>query len=251
MDAPVRLLSKYAAGHRLRWPSADIVLVQSHPSFIWTSEEKRDDTLKPLANYLIANVYRDTSSGILLHVLSNGGAFQLVVLSRVLASMVSKSKDIDRGRQIRLATIIDSAPGDGEYSSLLTTLTTGVQSPAVKTFMTLPCSIFYLAVRLRRTVLGQENLFNFLRSSLLTQDLLPLADSHAPRLYIYSTTDAMVPAVSVEEHIAAVKKSAAFDVAVEKFIGSPHVLHERQDPERYWKAVRSVWDTSLPLRARL
>ncbi|KAJ7693431.1 hypothetical protein B0H17DRAFT_1199937 [Mycena rosella] len=255
MDAPTRLMTKYAMNHRYRWPSSDIAIVQSHPAFIWTSEEGRDEKLRPLANYLVSKVYRQperAASGILLHVISNGGAFQLITLSRVLHSIVSSSSDIPR-RNIRLATIIDSAPGTGEYSSLLTTLTTGVKSPAVKALTNVPVTLFYLVVRLRRAALGEENLFTDLHSRLQSPDLLPRSDSLAPRLYIYSIADAMVPFASVEKHISVLqsRSSAPFDIAVEKFTTSQHVLHERHDPARYWSAVRAVWERSAPVRTKL
>jgi len=256
MDAPIRLLSKYAMNHRLRWPSSDIVMVQSHPAFIWASEEKREDTMRPLANYLTSTIYRqsrDVTGGILLHVLSNGGGFQLMTLSKVLRSIISsESSEINRGNTIRLATIVDSAPGTGEYSSMLATLTTGVNSPAVKAVLTVPVSIFYLVLRARSIAVGQGNLFTRLHTGLQSEELLPLTDSRAPRVYIYSTADSMVPATSVEKHISMLKTlNPSIDIEVHKFTGSEHVLHERQDPVRYWSAVQAVWERSRPLRAKL
>ncbi|KAJ6591052.1 hypothetical protein DFH09DRAFT_192320 [Mycena vulgaris] len=256
MDAPIHLLEKYEMNHRLRWASSDIVIVQSHPAFIWMSDEKREDILRPLASYLISTIYRSRqgfTGGILLHVLSNGGAFQLVTLSKVLHSMVSsESSEIRTEKNIRLATIIDSAPGTGEYSSMLNTLTMNVQSPAVKAILPIPVSIFYLALRVRGAVVGQGNLFSRLHLGLQTQELLPLTESHSPRVYIYSATDLMVPARSVERHISVLRESSpSFDLEVEKFTGSRHVLHERQDPDRYWNAVRRVWDRSSLIRAKL
>ncbi|KAJ7497730.1 hypothetical protein FB451DRAFT_1550534 [Mycena latifolia] len=254
MDAPIRLTTKYAMNHRRRWPSSDIAIVQSHPSFIWTSEEGRDEILRPLADYLVSTVYRDSKgacSGILLHVISNGGAFQMITLSRVLHSIISSSSNIPR-RSIRLATIIDSAPGTGEYSSLLATLTANVKSPAVKTLTNVPVALFYLVVRLRRAALREENLFTDLHARLQRPDLLPLSDSLAPRLYIYSTSDAMVPFTSVEKHISVLQQSTPpFDVSVKKFTTSPHVLHERDNSARYWTAVRAVWQRSAPVRVKL
>ncbi|KAJ6575614.1 hypothetical protein DFH09DRAFT_1150701 [Mycena vulgaris] len=255
MDAPSRILDKYAMNHRLRWPSSDIVVVQSHPAYIWMRDEKREDILRPLATYLISTIYhpRQITGGILLHVLSNGGAFQLVTLSNILHSIISsESSDIRNEKSIRLATIIDSAPGTGQYSSMLATLTTGLNSPAVKAVLAVPVFAFYVALRVRGIVIGQENLFTLLHLGLQTPELLPLTDSHAPRVYIYSAADSMVPATSVEEHISVLRKStASFDIKVERFTDSEHVLHERQNSVRYWNAVRAVWDRSAPICAKL
>ncbi|KAJ7452775.1 hypothetical protein B0H11DRAFT_2072948 [Mycena galericulata] len=253
MDAPLRLLKKYAMNHRLYWPSSDIIIVQSHPAWIWSSEKKRADMLRPLASYLISTIYclpRELRGGILLHVLSNGGAFQLITLSKVLVS--SESSVIRTGESIRLATILDSTPGTGEYSSLLATITTGVKSAGVRTILTIPVSMLYLALRLRSVVMGEGNLFTRLHVGLQTEELLPRTDMHAPRVYIYSATDSMVPARSVEKHISVLKKSNfSFDIEVEKFTGSQHILHERNDPVRYWNAVRRTWAWSAPICTKL
>jgi len=256
MDAPLRILEKYAVKHRHRWPSSDIVIVQSHPAFIWSSQEKRNNTLKPLADYLVSTIYRQRGSvpnGILLHVISNGGAFQLITLSQLLKSILQAepASNINHGTAIRMATIFDSTPGRGEYSSLLSTLTTDVKSPIMKAFLTLPGSMVYLAIVLRRTAVGDANLFNLLHTYVQQQGLLPLAEGYAPRVYIYSTEDKMVPFTSVENHVSTLKGNPSFDVRAEKFAGSQHVQHEKRDPERYWKAVEDVWERSGPVRARL
>ncbi|KAJ6509740.1 hypothetical protein DFH09DRAFT_999766 [Mycena vulgaris] len=253
MDAPLRLVEKYATNHRLHWPSSDIIIVQSHPAFIWSSEKKRADILRPLASYLISTIYclpRGPSGGILLHVLSNGGGFQLVTLSKVLVS--SESSVVRTGESIRLATILDSTPGTGEYSSLLATVTTGVKSAGVRTILTIPVSMLYLALRLRFVVMGEGNLFTRLHLGLQGEEILPLTVTQAPRVYIYSATDSMVPAESVEKHISVLRKSShSFDIEVEKFTGSQHILHERKDPVRYWNAVRRAWARSAPICAKL
>ncbi|KAJ7121260.1 hypothetical protein C8R43DRAFT_959608 [Mycena crocata] len=247
MDAPLRLLTRYAINHRLRWPTSDIVIVQSHAAYIWSSDEKRDDMLKPLAQFLVSTLYKQPEGGIFLHVLSNGGAFQLITLSRLLRSAIAPEHP-----SIRLATVIDSAPGTGEFSSLLTTVNTNMKSAAARAMSTIPVSILYLAIQVKKIASGQQNLFTDLHARLGMPELLPLTDPHAPRLYIYSASDAMVPATSVEKHIYNLQTSTPLsDVEVEKFSGSGHVMHERQDPVRYWRAVQAVWERSLPIRAKL
>jgi len=78
MDAPPRLLSKYVEAHRAHFPSSDIVVVQSHPSFMYSSNEARECTLEPVVELLLAifvspeKQIKQGSDGILVHVLSNG-----------------------------------------------------------------------------------------------------------------------------------------------------------------------------------
>ncbi|KAJ7612099.1 hypothetical protein FB45DRAFT_939865, partial [Roridomyces roridus] len=255
MDAPLRLLGKYVSNYRKRWPSADIVLVESTTSFIWSSDKTRAEALQLLAKYLISTVYdqeQTLASGILLHALSNGGSFQLMTLSRVLHSMLSSESPNFRSGMLRLATIIDSAPGAGEFSSLLTTLGTNFQSPTVKALLPIPVSVIYAGALMQRVARNQGNLFVLVHRYLEREDLLPLADVEAPRTYIYSTEDQMVPFSSVEGHLAKLNASGRpFNVAAEKFSGSAHVSHERQDPGRYWNAVWAAWERSGPIRARL
>jgi hypothetical protein len=61
----------------------------------------------------------------------------------------AEPSDINHGTAIRMATIFDSTPGIGEYSTLLKILTTDVKSPLVKAAMTVPGSLVYLACRTR------------------------------------------------------------------------------------------------------
>ncbi|KAJ7075179.1 hypothetical protein B0H15DRAFT_867773 [Mycena belliarum] len=254
MDAPLRVLEKYAVNHRLIWPSSDIIIVQSHSAWIWSGEKKRTETLRPLASYLLSTVYRSPrgSGGVFLHVLSNGGGFQLITLSKVLASSGSESDTIRNRENIRLATVLDSTPGTGEYSSLLSTIRTGVKSAGVRTILTVPVSMLYLVLRARSVVMGEGNLFTRLQSGLQAEELLPRTMAQAPRVYIYSATDSMVPAESVEKHISILTKSSPLvDIETEKFSDSQHILHERKDPSRYWNAVRRVWARSAPARAKL
>ncbi|KAJ7582082.1 hypothetical protein C8J56DRAFT_792873, partial [Mycena floridula] len=65
-----------------------------------------------------------------------------------------------------------------------------------------------------------------------------------PRIYIYSRADKIVQAESVEEHIADVTRKN-FDVAVERFSGSGHVVHAKADPERYWNIATSTWKRTV------
>ncbi|KAJ7782642.1 hypothetical protein B0H16DRAFT_1446946 [Mycena metata] len=255
MNAPPRILSKYAVKHRLHWPSSDIVIVQSHPALMFALQEKRNATLKPLVAYLVSTIYRQRGSvpnGIFLHVISNGGSFQLVTLARVLESVLpSEQLTTNHGTSISLAALFDSTPGIGEYAALYATFTVGVKSPVLKTMMTPGVMLIYALGRLRRAIFSEPSIFTLLHTHLGAQGLLPLADGYAPRLYIYSEDDQLMPFAAVEQHIERLKANPSSNVTVEKFSGSQHVQHERHDRERYWNAVYALWDRALPVRAKL
>lgn len=66
-----------------------------------------------------------------------------------------------------------------------------------------------------------------------------------PRLYLYSPIDELIPPEDVERHAAQARTEAGVtDIRMEKFEKSPHVAHARTDPERYWSAVKRVWEES-------
>ena len=89
-----------------------------------------------------------------------------------------------------------------------------------------------------------------MRTTLNKYLLLPWFSKHTPRLYLYSQADEMVPWTEVEEHAEEARK-AGLDVRMERFEGSPHVAHARSDPERYWGAVKKVWEDATASSAGL
>lgn len=66
----------------------------------------------------------------------------------------------------------------------------------------------------------------------------------APRLYLYSNADRIIPGEEVRAH-AEVARRAGVEVAEEVFEGSAHVSHARADAGRYWAAVRGLWQRSV------
>lgn len=67
--------------------------------------------------------------------------------------------------------------------------------------------------------------------------------------YLYSPVDELIPPEDVERHAAEARsRSAVRDVRLERFEKSPHVAHARTDPERYWRAIRRIWEESAEER---
>jgi len=54
----------------------------------------------------------------------------------------------------------------------------------------------------------------------------------------------LVKAGDIEEHIAE-GRTLGWDIEVEKFEGTGHCMHMVRDEERYWGAVRGVWDSAV------
>lgn len=67
--------------------------------------------------------------------------------------------------------------------------------------------------------------------------------------YLYSPVDELIPPEDVERHAAEARSRAGIrDVRLERFEKSPHVAHARTDPERYWGAIRRIWEESAEER---
>ncbi|EAU85215.2 hypothetical protein CC1G_06231 [Coprinopsis cinerea okayama7 len=78
--------------------------------------------------------------------------------------------------------------------------------------------------------------------------LLPHLSLHprtTPRLYIYSLTDALIPADQVRAHAAHARALGWVEVREEVYRESEHVRHVRSDEGRYWGAVRGVWEWAV------
>lgn len=77
----------------------------------------------------------------------------------------------------------------------------------------------------------------------LLSSYLTTALPTVPRLYLFSKADHLIPSADVLEHAAAARHQGV-DVTVEEFEGTMHVAHVRKEPERYWGAVKSLWEAS-------
>lgn len=72
---------------------------------------------------------------------------------------------------------------------------------------------------------------------------IPWLLTHAPRLYIYSVKDELVPYQAIERHAKEVKEvGSVVNVKLVRFDDTPHVAHARAHPERYWAEVKTIWD---------
>lgn len=139
----------------------------------------------------------------------------------------------------RTALIIDSAPG-------LPTLRNAISafSHSVPTFLQ-PLLILFLSFStvwawIRRTILRTPNEWETLFEKMAKADVLPWFTEKTPRLYLYSKKDELVDWMPLQAYVRTLKGR----VQEEVFEDSQHVAHARTYPERYWSAVRRVWEES-------
>jgi hypothetical protein len=99
-------------------------------------------------------------------------------------------------------------------------------------------------------ITGNPSTHDFIRDGLNNPKIFPWMDSGTPRLYLYSDADQYSRVEDVKEHIEAAKKKG-LNVREEYFRGSQHVQHSKAEPDRYWKAVRSIWGDAVRVRSKL
>ncbi|THH07859.1 hypothetical protein EW146_g9181 [Bondarzewia mesenterica] len=242
LDARLPHLQKYVDGLGSAYPSSTIVLIRSSSSFYRTCQRQLESTVEPVVDIIRKEKSRGSQfRGILVHVLSNGGGFQLVILRKILAK--STASDNADTSAAPTALILDSTPGDNGLASAISSM--APKNRALRLLAISIISLLYAVFSVINNVAGNPPIFKELRDILNSPNLLPSITNSkdpkaTPRLYIYSESDRMTVAPKVAAHIEdAVSKG--FDVTVEKFTNSAHVAHARSDPERYWGAVHRLW----------
>jgi len=180
-------------------------------------------------------MFQTPAPSLLIHVFSNGGAFQLVELSRILQSSGQTS-----GTPSTIAIVYDSTPGKIDFSSVLTAYLAPVRSVLLRILLSIPLTVLYIVISSISFIKRQRPIGVQMRDGLNQTQVLPWTNMKTPRLYIYSDTDQLVGQKDVAEHIAEAKE-LRLNVKVEYFKGSSHVSHARTDPDRYWDAVRDFW----------
>ncbi|KZT68535.1 hypothetical protein DAEQUDRAFT_766160 [Daedalea quercina L-15889] len=184
--------------------------------------------------------------GVLVHVLSNGGALQLISVRDALARSDLRARDNSR-QGPPTALVLDSSPAQHELSSAIESW--APSHPILHYLAIPPIATVYAGFYIVNSLAGHPPIFKALRDFLNSPNLLPsITDPHdakaTPRVYLYSDGDFVTTSNDVETHYASAV-SKGFDATLERFVGSQHVTHMRADPERYWRAVTSVWTKAL------
>lgn len=233
MGAAPKHIAKYTAQHRLLFPAAQILVLQSEPLDVaWRSDNSQIKRFAPARAIIRAFTSEGTrgSQHILLHSFSNGGAQTACQLATQIRS--------ETGEVLPLrASILDSSPGGATLSRGVTAFAASL--PKNGPLRWLGMALIYVALcslLLSIWMMGKEGFFDQIRRRLNDPSLF---DPKAPRLYMYSKTDKLVAWQDVEDH-AVNAKLADFDVRAELFDGSEHVAHAMSDKGRYWDKVKEL-----------
>ncbi|GAA6007562.1 hypothetical protein JCM10207_006387 [Rhodosporidiobolus poonsookiae] len=256
MGAQIRHVEKYLQSYSSMYPSASILLVRSMESDFYSLRDRLTPALFPAVELLQAHAARagpptdavGPKSTVLVHAFSNGGCMSLKALNELLRKSASSSRPSVTSKDPLLpgntaitsiparAIVFDSCPGHSTLSNTLEAFTAGIKSRFVKYPAMAFFAVFFFVHKLVDKIRGQLPLLVRL-STYLNSPSFPAV----PRLYLYSDADKLVPSSDVEAHAAAAEKQGIV-VRREKFEGTPHVAHARKEGERYWGAVRRLWE---------
>ncbi|KAJ7284425.1 hypothetical protein C8J57DRAFT_1288425 [Mycena rebaudengoi] len=244
MDARAAHLQKYVDNLHAQFPAATIVLIKSFSNFFWCSNKYLETVLMPVVEILKNGAAATQNSlGILVHILSNGGGFNYMTFHRLLEKLATPGILLDKGTPSAL--ILDSTPGDNGLASAISFV--APSNPLLRLFAVPPVALLYGIFYAINTINGNTPMFDQLRSTLLSPNILPtVLDSQSkvsttPRIYIYSKIDKIAEPAKIRAHLEESQRMG-FDVGVEMYDNTAHVGHAHKDPERYWSAVRGVWE---------
>ncbi|KAE8153015.1 DUF829-domain-containing protein [Aspergillus avenaceus] len=261
-DASVRLISKYFEGYRTLYPSAKIIVVtattmktffagpEDAKSFVKPMVEKE---LSPIISNIGSssgaastpegslNLRREKERGVLVHAFSNSGGLNLEAVWSVWhALQISQGQSI--GPLPIHGLILDSTPGGPSFRREFGRWTAGVAMGFAflpKICAKLVATLIVLVLMGIPNLLGKESLAARGRRVLNSPQNIPL---NSARLYIYSDSDLLIGHSDVESHAQDARDKGYKKVKLERFSGSGHVAHMRQDPKRYWATISKFWD---------
>ena len=229
-DARLRPISKYIQGYQRLYPTARILVIQSQfYDLAFRSLASTQKRLDPA--FEVVRAATSANESILLHSLSNGGAF--------IATQLAVKYRLATGTPLPVrAHVIDSAPGGATIQSGIAASAAaapkGWLRPLVLGVLYTACFSIWLSSRVFKTV----NVVDRVRNGLLDKMLLA---GQRQICYVYSKSDKIVGSEDVEEHAGEAKKKG-FKVDRVIFEKSAHVAHVVDDPERYWSSVEKVWE---------
>ena len=184
---------------------------------------------------------------------------QLLVLSKLLerrANSVSSLAGLDP-----VALVLDSVPDSNGLRCMVVVFTQAVRNP-IKRLLAVPILAFLYSIF--AVAYGNPPVLMDLRQRLNAPNFMPLSKSlpglekvsaeaqqgsrtpkGVPRLYVASKADTMTRFSQVQSHMEAARR-AGLHVRAEIFENTSHVSHAKNEPERYWNAIKALWkDTSV------
>ncbi|OGM51184.1 siderophore iron transporter [Aspergillus bombycis] len=265
-DAHVRLIQKYLQGYKDIYPSTKIIIVMAKTVKTFFGSQATNQAVvremvvkelwplhsgkpSPSSERPESVKYRGTPHPrILMHAFSNSGGVNLEATALVWHSL-QRSVGQRIGPLPIQGLILDSTPGGSSFSLEFHRWTAGVALGFAflpRLLAKLVAAIIVLLYFGLPGLLGKEVLPVRGRRVINSPDYIPTTSA---RLYIYSDSDPLIGDKDVESHGHEAKAKGYRHIELEKFQGSGHVAHMRQDPKKYWASIaRAVHPPTLVVR---
>ncbi|KAI0661126.1 hypothetical protein C8Q70DRAFT_911985, partial [Cubamyces menziesii] len=239
LGAQASTLRKYSDSYRKLYPSSAQMIVNSDTLRFWKLASVRERALQPMVKEIEGHISEAPVSNpprILLHVMSNGGVCSLVDLAAAI-----RRRGLRAPEGTKCAIVFDSAPAPVTFSMMNRAFTAGIRSRIMKYLMMAFVSSTYVVMTLVGILFRTPRPIQREMAALNDPRLLPWTSTRTPRMYLYSSGDQIVPESGVEEH-AAKARMAGYPVQMVHFGSSAHVTHARNDPEKYWRSIKTFWE---------
>ncbi|KAK3677029.1 hypothetical protein LTR78_003234 [Recurvomyces mirabilis] len=231
-------IAKYTTHYCQRYPDAQILLLECvYQDMLTTPYATQQSRLQPAIEILQAA--QRAGHAIFLHSFSNGGSHTAVQLAAAWKQKKASPLPI-------LAMALDSSPGSPSLTLAAAAIIFSFPKSA-RWWVTVIVWTIVVPIISFPALLGSDNVVHKLRKELVDPDLFSV---DAPRVYLYSKVDEMVPHASVEEHVALARR-AGYGVKTVLFEKSAHVAHVNEDRDKYWAAVESVMSGSRQRNGRV
>ena len=263
MDAPLRLVLKYAVPYTLLFPDSTVVIKLSDGRSYLAGEAARRAALGPvLAAVRGTNTGAGAGAGaggagIVIHSFSDGGGGNLALFAPTLGA----------GARVH-SVVMDSSPGRSTPSSGASAFTMPLSHrPLLRAVARALVYVGLHVLRLYAWIRGLPPRGEAMRQTLNDPKAWP-AHSLPPRLYLYSKADKLIPYKAVEEHAhrAAVVHSPGSRphlldmepsppssllelptpaISLRRWSHAPHCSIGRHDPRGYWAALAAFYSATL------
>jgi hypothetical protein len=236
MSAHRKHISKYTSQYRQKYPSAELLVIESSiADIVYRTNKSQQDRIRLardiLTSHLAATPKSQQNPQVLLHVFSNGGAQAAVQLATSLPA-THRPKAFS-------AIIFDSCPGEATYARSHQAMSHSLPKNSLPArilgplLIHLTLCLFYLAIFVCRF----ESVLTRSRKCLNDPEMF---GTQVPRLYVFSKADELVPWRDVESHAEDAGRKGYGEVRRVLFEDSAHCAHAMAHREEYWGAVEGV-----------
>lgn len=227
-------IAKYITQYQTLFPASRILLIQNRYEDNWIpglARRMHQPAVRVVMGLAESTPKSTTAPQMLVHIFSNGGlssaaAFQMIYKSQSPTGLANLP---------RYVTVLDSCPGLFAWASSYRAFSAPLPRYLKPLAYVLVVLGWIWVGLLRRPEPWDVNAAKTVAPELREKELR--------RTYIYSSEDDVIDWRHVEGD-AERAKELGFVVNTERFIGSRHVAHAKEDPVRYWGIVKTTWNGS-------